>query len=161
MKQTLALRMGQQLAMTPQLQQAIRLMQLSALELKTEVRQTIEANPMLDLVEETDEEILVSDEGEDPFDTNEEDPSASVDQEFSATSDAGDLEDTDVAFEADVAEAPGSIEEIPDDLPVDVTWDDVYQPPRAAASAPVPEEDNGFEERNSADDTSWTICCGN
>jgi len=67
MKQTLALRMGQQLAMTPQLQQAIRLMQLSVLELKTEVRQTIEANPMLDLVEESDDD-LASDTGEDPFD---------------------------------------------------------------------------------------------
>ena len=153
MKQTLALRMGQQLAMTPQLQQAIRLMQLSALELKTEVRQTIEANPLLDLVEENDEEVLASDEAEDPFDDGAEDIGASDDQELSATSDASDLEDLDVAFEADVGEAPGSIEEIPDDLPVDVTWDDVYQPPRAATSAPVPEEDNGFEERNSADDT--------
>lgn len=153
MKQTLALRMGQQLAMTPQLQQAIRLMQLSALELKTEVRQTIEANPMLDLVEEDDEEALASDEAEDPFDDSAEDIDASDDQELSATSDASDLEDFDLAFEADAGDAPGSIEEIPDDLPVDVTWDDVYQPPRAAASAPVPEEDNGFEERNSADDT--------
>ena len=153
MKQTLALRMGQQLAMTPQLQQAIRLMQLSALELKTEVRQTIEANPMLDLVEENDEEVLAPDEAEDPFDDSAEDRGASDDQELSATSDASDLEDLDLAFEADVGDAPGSIEEIPDDLPVDVNWDDVYQPPRAAASTPVPDEDNGFEERNSAADT--------
>ena len=106
MKQTLALRMGQQLAMTPQLQQAIRLMQLSALELKTEVRQTIEANPLLDLVEENDEEVLASDEAEDPFDDGAEDIGASDDQELSATSDASDLEDLDVAFEADVGEAP-------------------------------------------------------
>lgn len=152
MKQTLALRMGQQLAMTPQLQQAIRLMQLSALELKTEVRQTIEANPMLDLVEENDEEMLAADEAEDPFDDSEDDPGASDDQDLAAN-EANDLEDLDAAFETEVADTPGSIEEIPDDLPVDVTWDDVYQPPRAATSAPSPEEDNGFEERNSADDT--------
>ena len=40
--------------MTPQLQQAIRLLQLSSLELQTEIQQTLEANPML----ETDEEAL-------------------------------------------------------------------------------------------------------
>lgn len=152
MKQTLALRMGQQLAMTPQLQQAIRLMQLSAMELKTEVRQTIEANPMLDLVEENDDDALASDEADDPFDDVEDDADASDDQDLVAN-EGNDLEDLDVAYEAEVAETPGSIEEIPDDLPVDVTWDDVYQPARAATSAPIPEEDNGFEERNSAEDT--------
>jgi RNA polymerase sigma-54 factor len=38
MKPTLQLRLGQQLAMTPQLQQAIRLLQLSTLELQQEIR---------------------------------------------------------------------------------------------------------------------------
>jgi RNA polymerase sigma-54 factor len=52
MKQTLQLRLGQQLTMTPQLQQAIRLLQLSSLELQTEIQEALEANPML----ETDEE---------------------------------------------------------------------------------------------------------
>ncbi|MXY58133.1 MAG: RNA polymerase factor sigma-54 [Gammaproteobacteria bacterium] len=150
MKQTLALRMGQQLAMTPQLQQAIRLMQLSALELKTEVRQTIEANPMLDLVEEGDE-VPASADGEDAFDYNGDDPTNDR-EDPSAASDGTDLEGADVAFDTDAAETPGSIEEIPEDLPVDVTWDDVYQPPRGA-SGPSPEENNGFEERNSAEDT--------
>lgn len=54
MKQSLQLRLGQQLTMTPQLQQAIRLLQLSSLELQTEIQQTLEANPML----ETDEEAV-------------------------------------------------------------------------------------------------------
>ncbi|MCU0935374.1 MAG: hypothetical protein MUF66_04720, partial [Gammaproteobacteria bacterium] len=39
MKQSLQLRLGQHLTMTPQLQQAIRLLQLSTLELQTEVEQ--------------------------------------------------------------------------------------------------------------------------
>ncbi len=52
MKQTLQIRLGQQLTMTPQLQQAIRLLQLSSLELQTEIQETLESNPML----ETDEE---------------------------------------------------------------------------------------------------------
>ena len=148
MKQTLALRMGQQLAMTPQLQQAIRLMQLSALELKTEVRQTIEANPLLDLVEDEDE--LASDTGEDPFDDSIGEDVLDEEQ-LSAGADIDNAEDP--AFETEAAETPGSIEEIPDDLPVDVTWDDVYQPPSTAASASSPEEDNGFEERNGVEDT--------
>ena len=149
MKQTLALRMGQQLAMTPQLQQAIRLMQLSALELKTEVRQTIEANPLLDLVEEADDE-LASDTEEDPFDdrTGEE---ILGEEPLSATIDADDSNNAeDPGLEA---ETPGSLEEIPEDLPVDVTWDDVYQPPPTAATASSAEEDNGFEERNGVEDT--------
>ena len=37
MKQTLSLKLGQQLTMTPQLQQAIRLLQLSSLDLQQEI----------------------------------------------------------------------------------------------------------------------------
>jgi len=56
MKQTLQLRLGQQLTMTPQLQQAIRLLQLSSLELQTEIQATLESNPMLETDEEATEE---------------------------------------------------------------------------------------------------------
>ena len=47
MKPTLQLRIGQQLTMTPQLQQAIRLLQLSSLELQAEIQEALEANPLL------------------------------------------------------------------------------------------------------------------
>ena len=47
MKQSIQLRIGQQLTMTPQLQQAIRLLQLSTLELQNEVQTLLESNPML------------------------------------------------------------------------------------------------------------------
>lgn len=53
MKQSLQLRLGQQLTMTPQLQQAIRLLQLSSVELQTEIRENLETNPMLE-VDESD-----------------------------------------------------------------------------------------------------------
>ena len=43
MKQGLQLRLSQQLAMTPQLQQAIRLLQLSTLELQQELQQALES----------------------------------------------------------------------------------------------------------------------
>ena len=52
MKTSLQLRLGQQLTMTPQLQQAIRLLQLSTLELQTEIQTALESNPMLELQEE-------------------------------------------------------------------------------------------------------------
>lgn len=48
MKQSLQLRLSQQLAMTPQLQQAIRLLQLSTLELQQEIQQALETNPLLE-----------------------------------------------------------------------------------------------------------------
>ena len=48
MKQGLQLRLSQQLAMTPQLQQAIRLLQLSTLELQQELQQALERNPLLE-----------------------------------------------------------------------------------------------------------------
>src|SRR5690606_4302044 len=47
MRPSLQLRLGQQLAMTPQLRQAIRLLQLSIQELQQEVHQVLESNVML------------------------------------------------------------------------------------------------------------------
>ncbi|HFX4583219.1 TPA: RNA polymerase factor sigma-54 [Escherichia coli] len=56
MKQGLQLRLSQQLAMTPQLQQAIHLLQLSTLELQQELQQALESNPLLEQID-THEEI--------------------------------------------------------------------------------------------------------
>jgi RNA polymerase sigma-54 factor len=52
MKPTLQLRIGQQLTMTPQLQQAIRLLQLSTVELQAQIQQALETNVMLEAVED-------------------------------------------------------------------------------------------------------------
>ncbi len=52
MKQGLSLRLSQHLALTPQLQQSIRLLQLSTLELSQEVEQMLDENPFLELSEE-------------------------------------------------------------------------------------------------------------
>ncbi|MFZ9086297.1 MAG: RNA polymerase factor sigma-54, partial [Steroidobacteraceae bacterium] len=51
----LQLRLGQQLRMTPQLQQAIRLLQLSIPDLRDELTQLLESNVMLEVLEEPDE----------------------------------------------------------------------------------------------------------
>ncbi|MFC0445890.1 RNA polymerase factor sigma-54 [Pseudidiomarina halophila] len=54
MKQGLQLKFSQQLSMTPQLQQAIRLLQLSSFELQQEVQQALEENPLLEQEETED-----------------------------------------------------------------------------------------------------------
>ena len=158
MKQTLALRMGTQLSMTPQLQQAIRLMQLSALEIDLEIRQAIETNPMLELVEddadETEEDDAAADE--DPADAVDEVDADITDDDWDESEGEGDADDA-------VIDASGEAAEIPEELPVDVSWDDVYQPatPGDAAIGGVAEDD-GFEERNGtgeslADHLLWQL----
>ena len=68
MKPSLQVRLSQHLALTPQLQQSIRLLQLSTLELHQEVEQMLEANPFL----ETEEEAMPA------FEQSLERPSAST-----------------------------------------------------------------------------------
>jgi len=65
----LELRQGQSLVMTPQLQQAIKLLQLSNLELSAYVEQELERNPLL---ERHDSEGGSGEDGRDPFDVAEE-----------------------------------------------------------------------------------------
>jgi RNA polymerase sigma-54 factor len=116
MKQTIQLRLGQQLTMTPQLQQAIRLLQLSTLELQTEVQSILESNPML---EQEDGE---SAEDGDPRETGEQGESGNN------------------GTEIDSQLTAGSTEAIPDDLPVDSNWDDIYD--TGTTSYSTPETDN-------------------
>jgi RNA polymerase sigma-54 factor len=54
LKASLQLRLGQQLTMTPQLQQAIRLLQLPSLELQAHIRELLESNVMLEADEEAE-----------------------------------------------------------------------------------------------------------
>lgn len=92
MKQSLQLRIGQSLTMTPQLQQAIKLLQMSTLDLQQEIQQALESNLMLELEDE-----------DYPVDFREK----KIDNSDHVTSE-------------------GSQTDIPDELPVDVSWDDVY-----------------------------------
>lgn len=94
MKQSLQLRIGQSLTMTPQLQQAIKLLQMSTLDLQQEIQQALESNIMLELDEE---DLSQGDYREKKIDTS--------DQQTSE----------------------GSQTEIPDELPVDINWEDVFE----------------------------------
>ena len=127
MKQSLQLKLGQQLVMTPQLQQAIKLLQLSTLDLQQEIQEALETNPMLDVEESLESEGLENIETET---RSEAEPTASAERELSD-------------FEA----------QLPDELPVDTQWEDVYQSPVGAASAPPPDSDFDFDSRNSSGET--------
>ncbi|HEY2591230.1 MAG TPA: RNA polymerase factor sigma-54 [Steroidobacteraceae bacterium] len=63
LKPSLQLKLGQQLTMTPQLQQAIRLLQLPALELQAHIRELLESNVMLEPVEEAETNGSLEDAG--------------------------------------------------------------------------------------------------
>jgi RNA polymerase sigma-54 factor len=52
MKPTISTQLGQQLHLTPQLLQSIRLLQLDGLQLELEIRRMLEANPLLEIDEE-------------------------------------------------------------------------------------------------------------
>ena len=107
MKPSLQLRMSQSLAMTPQLQQAIRLLQLSTLELQQEIQEALDSNPLL--------------EQEDP-NTPQPNDAESSDEHNSDNNDTV----TD-ASQIEVGDALAS-ESMPDELPNDSNWDDVYTP---------------------------------
>lgn len=100
------MRLGQQQVIAPQLQQAIRMLQLSARELRQEMQEALESNPLLE------------------FDEAEQQPDAPPVEE-----------------PGDAAEPPDlqldELQVIPEDLPIDSRWDDLYQgvaPPRARAA---------------------------
>ena len=141
MKQSLQLKLGQQLTMTPQLQQAIRLLQLSTLDLHQEIQQALESNPLLEMSEDEDSEASQEPRDE-PASASEDGPLQSLEEA------AGDNL-------ADSAEIEGAAPEmtLPDDLPVDTQWEDLLP----SASAPAPAGDDGsdtdFESRNSSSDS--------
>jgi len=63
-KHGLNIGLGQSLTMTPQLQQAIRLLQLSSMELESEIQATLESNPLLEISEENQDSDINPPENE-------------------------------------------------------------------------------------------------
>ncbi|MEZ5558768.1 MAG: RNA polymerase factor sigma-54 [Pseudomonadales bacterium] len=133
MKQTLSLRLGQQLTMTPQLQQAIRLLQLSSLDLQQEIQTALESNPMLEMEDGEQEEDLFEPDNTDP---------GLAGTDTGATTQSG-FDDPDDDSSVDQSWD----EPIPEDLPVDTQWDDIYQG-AAATSGPAPDDDWDPDARN-------------
>ena len=127
--------MGQQLTMTPQLQQAIRLLQLSTLDLQQEIQEALESNPMLERQEDGEDF-----DNSDPMADNAESKPAAEAQDNSfqeSTVSTENLEDGEWS------------ERIPNELPVDTAWEDIYQ--TSASSLPSNDDDEwDFTTRTSA-----------
>lgn len=92
MKTSLQLKVSQQLSMTPQLQLAIKLLQLSTLELQQEIQTALENNPLLEVDDQYDEVNVKQNDEIENIDTRE-------------------------ALDS---------KEIPDDIPLDASLDDIY-----------------------------------
>ncbi|MGV0054430.1 RNA polymerase factor sigma-54 [Stutzerimonas sp. 381-2] len=143
MKPSLVLKMGQQLTMTPQLQQAIRLLQLSTLDLQQEIQEALDSNPMLEREED----------GED-FDNS--DPMAeSIEKKSeSPTTDSPEHSEPDNHYEEPIntvenLEDGDWADRIPNELPVDTAWEDIYQ--TSASSLPSNDDDEwDFTTRTSS-----------
>ena len=120
MKQGLSLRVSQHLALTPQLQQSIRLLQLSTLELSQEVEQMLDENPFL---ERTAEEAAREEFGLDasdappPRDDDFATASSSAPADSSSTSTASEAESAtpDIAEAQPDWEGDGTVDMAPDD----------------------------------------------
>lgn len=115
MKASLQLKMNQQLAMTPQLQQAIRLLQLSTLDLQQEIQQALDSNPMLEMEDELD----LGHE-------NEQLPSTS-ENKLANDNDIKDANNLSDHLEDEIKVDSDWNEEIPVELATDSAWDDVFQ----------------------------------
>ena len=125
MKPSLQLKLGQHLTMTPQLQQAIRLLQLSTIDLQTEIQQTLEENPMLEMEEEA--------------------PAA--DAEHTAKGET-ELKQQDEQLDLEKSQ------DLPDELPVDSEWEDIYDIATAGISNATQSSDenvNDYLENQSID----------
>ncbi|GAB4291691.1 MAG: RNA polymerase factor sigma-54 [Methylophaga sp.] len=123
MKPSLQLRVGQSLSMTPQLQQAIRLLQLSSLELQAEIQEALDSNPLLEVEEDFEYNDGDDGQGEDDL----------------ASREISQLENQD----------------IPEDLPVDTKWEDMYdhQPVSGTGSSAMTGSDLERENQDESTDT--------
>jgi len=99
MKQSLHLRLGQQLTMTPQLQQAIKLLQMSTLDLQQEIQQVLDSNIMLEVSEE---------------------------ESISPDTDTLNISESNIEHSESYT-SEGSQTTIPDELPIDSSWEDTYE----------------------------------
>ena len=135
MKASLQLKVGQQLTMTPQLQQAIRLLQLSTLDLQAEIQSQLESNPMLETTEDDAPAPADDAAGSD----------SNLDSDSSTEQEASSPETPEVADSVDTLESNN----LPDELPVDSAWDDIYHYTGSVGLAsPSDDDERDFESQN-------------
>ncbi len=111
--------------MTPQLQQAIRLLQLSALDLTQEVQEALEANPLLEAEEDYQQHANASEQRLKDLDDARQDT----------------VTNNDLNNEREIQTDSASLSE---ELPVDSEWADVYDSYVPSTGAPGDGGDTEF-----------------
>ncbi|MFT5161506.1 MAG: RNA polymerase sigma-54 factor [Alteromonadaceae bacterium] len=146
MRQSLQLRFSQQLTMTPQLQQAIRLLQLSTLDLQQEIQDALEGNPLLEV-----EEIQA-----DKIEQSIEDKVHDADNEMQLN---GSEDEHSEVKEQDSSDSITQ-DTISEELPTDAQWDDyISAGPNTPAVTP-PEETQSYQgetTENIQDYLTWQM----
>jgi RNA polymerase sigma-54 factor len=132
MKQSLQLKLSQQLAMTPQLQQAIKLLQLSTLDLQQEIQEALENNPMLEM-------------GEDAEEANNDQASTETPENAAETPELNGADNNN-----EINQLDDWSESITNDLPVDSQWEDGYQSSPIGNSPPTEGSNLDFDPRNTS-----------
>ena len=147
MKATLQLKLGQSLTMTPQLQQAIRLLQLSTMDLQTEIQEALDANPLLEVDE-------VNESTSDSHD-------ASNDHNSQSEISNPETAETTETIDSSTIETSEALEQqtISDELPIDSTWDDYTSAAPAASSGPLSDDYiyQGETTENLQDHLMWQM----
>lgn len=133
--------------MTPQLQQAIRLLQLSTLELQLEVQQALESNVMLELAEEGE------DEGLDGLEAEGLEGAALAEPESYAE---GEPVESEPRHEAPTAEHDLELQtnsDIPDELPVDSAWEDIYDTINSGGASSYDSDERDYDYGDTSGET--------
>jgi RNA polymerase sigma-54 factor len=149
MKPSLQVRLSQHLALTPQLQQSIRLLQLSTLELQQEVEQMLDQNPFLEAEEEPASDA--------PAETPPERSASSESLADAPSSDAAPEREEAAGFEG--GDEPNGIDGTDFGTLERREWengtegddfDGIRELPSAAASGPGPDDDQEAQDRTAA-----------
>jgi len=139
MRPSLQLRIGQQLTMTPQLQQAIKLLQLSTLDLQQEIQEALESNPLLEVDESTSSS---SDEVKESIEDAS--YSASAESEQMTASLDGSEDSSPTSDEISTTEIMEN-KDIPEELSVDSTWDESFSAGVSSGGLSAPSEDYTYQ----------------
>ncbi|HES76574.1 MAG TPA: RNA polymerase factor sigma-54 [bacterium] len=129
MKIGFELRQGQSLAMTPQLQQSIRLLQLSTLELQAEIQSAVESNPMLELDESdnADNDPEYADDSSGNRNDTLDQALARATPDFDERSSNADERSSLETHTEQTLDLDAPRQDMPDELALDSRWNDIYE----------------------------------
>ena len=144
MHQTLQVKLAPGLTLTPQLQQAIRLLTLSAQELSNEISTQLEVNPLLEI--------------EEPGETAGDEPDSLMDRfadrDGAAIEEPDSLTDRFADRDGAAIDEPDSLTDIPAELATDSLWEDSYDLSGSDGSVMLTSsasiEESGYEERSAS-----------